>query len=101
MAQKEFDFGSQEAAALIFGSLDGNIDYLEKEFLVTLVGRGGAVTVTGDDAAVALAEKALVMAVVRMHTSVTPPPPKMALLGALREAYLQSLETASSSPAGA
>ena len=40
-----------------------------------------------------LLEKALVMAVQRRHHSLTPQAPKMALLGALREAYLQSSES--------
>ena len=82
-------------------TLYGTEDFAELlPYLETLY--GVALRFTGDKRdAVALAEEALVMAVVRMHTSVTPPPPKMALLGALREAYLQSLETASSSPAGA
>ncbi|MEA4912851.1 MAG: PhoH family protein [Oscillospiraceae bacterium] len=48
-----------EYAAQIFGNLDGNIDYIEKEFLVQLIGRGDTVTITGEDAAVALTEKAL------------------------------------------
>lgn len=63
---------------------------------------GVALRFTGDARdAVALAEKALVGAVVRMHASDKPAPPKMALLGALREVYMQSLETANSSTANA
>ncbi len=59
LAQKEIGLISQEYATQIFGNLDGNIGFIEKEFLVELAGRGEVVTVTGDDDAVVRAEKAL------------------------------------------
>ncbi len=87
---------AEDWPATMYGTEDFSelLPYLETLY-------GVALRFTGDTRdAVALTEKALVMAVVRIHTSVTPPPPKMALLGALREAYLQSLETAGSSRVG-
>ncbi len=57
MAQIELEFGSPETAAVLFGNLDENIDFLEKEFLVRIVGRGTSVEIIGDDGNAAAVQK--------------------------------------------
>ena len=59
VATREINLGTQSNASLIFGNLDANISFIEKEFLVGVIGRGAYVTVTGDEKNVAGAEKAL------------------------------------------
>lgn len=59
VATREINVGTQNNASLIFGNLDANISFIEKEFLVGVIGRGALVTVTGDDKNVEGAEKAL------------------------------------------
>ena len=49
MAQTEFNLLSQEFATAVFGPLDENIGFLEKEFLVEIIGRGEKIIIMGDD----------------------------------------------------
>ena len=49
MAQKEIDLGTQETASVIFGSLDENINFIEKEFSVNVIGRGTVITLIGEE----------------------------------------------------
>ncbi|MCL2538704.1 MAG: PhoH family protein [Oscillospiraceae bacterium] len=49
MAQREIDLGSQEKASAIFGNLDENLNFLEREFLISVVGRGTVITLIGEE----------------------------------------------------
>lgn len=59
MAQIEFNLISQNFASAVFGALDANISYLEKEFLVGIAGRGDTVVISGDDESAASAKDAM------------------------------------------
>jgi phosphate starvation-inducible PhoH-like protein len=59
MAQSELYLVTQDYATAVFGSLDANIGYLEKEFLVNIVGRGETVTIVGDESTVEAAKSAM------------------------------------------
>ncbi|NCC08013.1 MAG: phosphate starvation-inducible protein PhoH [Clostridia bacterium] len=59
MAEKQIEFNNMETALDIFGNQDENIRLLEKTFGVTAVCRGMQVKLTGDEAQLACAEKAL------------------------------------------
>ena len=59
MAQKEIEFSTQEMAFAVIGNLDSNINFLEKEFLVNIIGRGTTVTLIGDEENIELASRAI------------------------------------------
>jgi len=49
MAQREIDLGTQETASAIFGNLDANLNFIEKEFLVNVIGRGTVIALIGEE----------------------------------------------------
>ena len=53
----EFDLGSAEKATALSGILDQNIKLLEKEFNVTVTGRGQSVSITGEQGNVTAASQ--------------------------------------------
>ena len=57
MASMEFDLGSAEKATALSGILDQNIKLLEKEFNVTVTGRGQSVSITGEQGNVTAASQ--------------------------------------------
>ncbi|MBQ5411836.1 MAG: PhoH family protein [Oscillospiraceae bacterium] len=57
MASMEFDLGSAEKATALSGVLDQNIKLLEKEFNVTVTGRGQSVSITGEQGNVTAASQ--------------------------------------------
>ncbi len=59
MAQREIDLVSSEIAAGVFGNLDCNIAFLEKEFLVELRARGVTLCISGDEENVENASRAV------------------------------------------
>ena len=59
MATREINVGTQNNASLIFGNLDANISFIEKEFLVGVSGRGDKVSVSGDAGDIEKAEKSI------------------------------------------
>jgi len=59
VTQIEINLENQETAAAIFGTFDGNIDYLEKEFAVRISGRGALVTISGEEKAVDAVKRAI------------------------------------------
>ena len=61
MAEKSIELDSVEIAAAIFGNCDRNIRLLEKEFSVTAVCRGTMLRLSGEEANVAAAVRAVGM----------------------------------------
>ena len=59
MAEKQIHFDNFENVLGLFGSLDENMNIIENEYGVTVVARGDLIKITGDDAAVSDAEKAI------------------------------------------
>ena len=59
MAEKSIELDSVEIAAAIFGNCDRNIRLLEKEFSVTAVCRGTMLRLSGEEANVAAAVRAV------------------------------------------
>lgn len=59
MAQREIIFQSEESARAVFGILDENLKYLEKEFLINVIGRGNAVTLIGEETSLDAACRAI------------------------------------------
>ena len=57
MASMEFDLGSAEKATALSGILDQNIKLLEREFSVSVTGRGQSVSITGEQANVEAASQ--------------------------------------------
>ena len=48
MAQREIDLVTQDTASAIFGNLDENLNFIEKEFLINVIGRGSVITLIGE-----------------------------------------------------
>jgi phosphate starvation-inducible PhoH-like protein len=48
MVEKEIEMPSQEIANAIYGNLDGNLDYIEREFSVAATGRGCNLILRGE-----------------------------------------------------
>ncbi|MCL1831163.1 MAG: PhoH family protein [Oscillospiraceae bacterium] len=67
MAQREIELGTQEMAFAIIGNLDSNINFLEKEFLVNIIGRGTTITVIGEQENIDLTYRAIT-AMQKMYT---------------------------------
>ncbi|MEG0751656.1 MAG: PhoH family protein [Oscillospiraceae bacterium] len=59
MTQQEIDLVSQEYASAVFGNLDCNIGFIEREFLVDIAGRGSTAVVSGDEQGVEGARRAM------------------------------------------
>ena len=59
MASIEYDLGSVERATDISGILDQNLRLLEKEFSVSIIGRGQHITINGEDNNVSAASQAV------------------------------------------
>lgn len=59
MAQREIELGTQEMAYAIIGNLDSNINFLEKEFLVNIIGRGTTVAIIGEEENIDQASRAI------------------------------------------
>ena len=93
-------FGNGQISGKVVAGAQDNEDYAE--FLPHLEMLYGVAWHFTRDARKAelLIEQALVAAVIRKHTAAVPSTPKMALLSALREAYVHSSQLASPSPAG-
>ena len=68
VAQKEIELGTQDMAYAIIGNLDSNISFLEKEFLVNIIGRGTTVTIIGEIENIELASRAIA-AMQKMYSS--------------------------------
>ena len=59
MAEKEIKFKNFDNVSGLFGNFDENIHIIEGEYGVTVVARGESVKITGEEAAVTEAEKAI------------------------------------------
>ena len=72
MAEKSIELDSVEIAAAIFGNCDRNIRLLEKEFSVTAVCRGTMLRLSGEEANVAAAVRAVegMLLLIENHTPV-------------------------------
>ncbi len=70
MAEKSIELDSVEIAAAIFGNCDRNIRLLEKEFSVTAVCRGTMLRLSGEEANVAAAVRAVegMLLLIENHT---------------------------------
>ena len=70
MAEKSIELDSVEIAAAIFGNCDRNIRLLEKEFSVTAVCRGTVLRLSGEEANVAAAVRAVegMLLLIENHT---------------------------------
>lgn len=71
MADKRVELNDMDVVLAVFGNQDVNVRLLEEAFGVVLVFRGTEIKVTGEAAAVAAAEKAVV-AMVHLHQSGLP-----------------------------
>ena len=70
MAEKSIELDSVEIAAAVFGNCDRNIRMLEKEFSVTAVCRGTMLRISGEQANVAAAARAVegMLLLIENHT---------------------------------
>ncbi len=59
MAEVTINMESMEQLHAVFGDLDSNVNLIQKAFGVTIFSRGSDIKITGDDAAVSRAEKAM------------------------------------------